>query len=142
MNIDVLIAFLIGMTILAATPGVGVFSSIAQAIAGGFVSSLFFISGLVSGDMIFFFLALVGVTTISEIMGELFFIVKILGGIYLIYLGLKAFKKNVKKVSTINNKQKSKVKIFVSGLLVTKGNPKPILFYASVVPTIVDIKHV
>jgi threonine/homoserine/homoserine lactone efflux protein len=142
MNYEVLIAFLIGMIILSATPGVGVFSSIAQAISGGFISSLFFISGLVLGDILFFILAVVGVTTISEIMGEMFFIIKIIGGIYLVYLGVKAIKKNKSVAKTIIKPKVTKSKTFTSGLLVTLGNPKPILFYASIVPTIVNLENI
>ena len=142
MNIEVLLAFSIGMIILAVTPGVGVFSSVAQAISGGFISSLVFISGLILGDIIFFILAIIGVSAISEIMGELFFVVRIIGGIYLVYLGIKSLKKNGTETNTFLNTKKSRRRIFLSGLLVTMGNPKPILFYASVVPTIVDINKI
>ena len=142
MNIEVLLAFSIGMIILAVTPGVGVFFSVAQAISGGFISSLVFISGLIMGDIIFFILAIIGVSAISEIMGELFFVVRIIGGIYLVYLGIKSLKKNGTETNTFLNTKKSRRRIFLSGLLITMGNPKPILFYASVVPTIVDINKI
>jgi threonine/homoserine/homoserine lactone efflux protein len=144
MNIEVLIAFSIGMIILAVTPGIGVFSSVAQAVSSGFISSLFFVSGLILGDIIFFLLAVIGITAISEIMGEIFFIIRITGGVYLIYLGIKTLKKNGAEsgTHTFLNTKKSRKKVFLSGLLVTLGNPKPILFYASVVPTIVDIDKI
>jgi threonine/homoserine/homoserine lactone efflux protein len=97
---------------------------------------------LILGDIIFFILAIIGVTAISDIMGELFFVVRIIGGVYLIYLGIKTLKNNRSESTTILNVKKSRKKIFLSGLLVTMGNPKPILFYASVVPTIVDIENI
>ena len=54
MNFEILIAFLFGMVILSATPGPGVLASVSTALSKGFKASLFFISGLVIGDIIFF----------------------------------------------------------------------------------------
>lgn len=142
MNIEMLLAFSIGMTILAATPGVGVFASVSTALAQGFNKSLFLIGGLVLGDIIFFLLALAGLSAISTLMGELFFFIKIAGGIYLIYLGIKMYRQNSNALEEVKVEKKSSLKIFTSGFLVTMGNPKPILFYASVVPTIIDVPSV
>ena len=142
MNINILAAFLIGMIILAATPGPGVFASMSTAIAQGFISSLFLIGGLVIGDTIFFLFAIFGLTAVAKIAGGLFLFIKIAGGIYLIYLGVKIFRE-VNSQMKINSKQnKSKYQTFVGGFLVTLGNPKPILFYASVLPTIINFKEV
>jgi threonine/homoserine/homoserine lactone efflux protein len=142
MNIEILIAFSIGMIVLAASPGPGVFASVSKAISDGFKSSLFLISGLVLGDVLFLILALIGMSTISKIMGEMFFTIKIAGGIYLVFLGIKAFKRSKPTSVEVKTGGKNKMSAFMSGLLVTLGNPKPILFYASVVPTIINIKDV
>lgn len=142
MNWEILFAFLIGMTILAASPGPGVLASVSKALAEGFKSSLFLIGGLVLGDTIFLVLALMGMSAISKIMGELFFIIKIIGGLYLIYLGIRMVKKNSIQINSKLSRKQSRFKTFLSGFLVTMGNPKPILFYASVVPTIIDIHSV
>ena len=42
MNIQLLFPFFIGLVILAATPGPGIFASMAKAVAEGFKSALFF----------------------------------------------------------------------------------------------------
>ncbi|MBN2010836.1 LysE family translocator [candidate division KSB1 bacterium] len=142
MNYQMLLAFFIGMTILAATPGPGVFASMAKAMSSGFRSALILIGGLAVGDSVFLILALIGMSTISRLMGEMFFIIKIAGGMYLIYLGLKLFSKKKSVQAEICDKNTTGFKTFVSGFLVTMSNPKPILFYSSVVPTIVDIEHI
>jgi threonine/homoserine/homoserine lactone efflux protein len=142
MNFEMLIAFSIGMIILAASPGPGVFATVSTAMAYGFRASMYLLSGLVLGDVIFLVLALVGMSAISKITGELFFIIKIAGGIYLIYLGIKLYKKNLPVTDEFKIKDRNNVNTFFSGLFVTMGNPKPILFYASVVPTIINIKEV
>ena len=130
------------MIILAATPGPGVIASMARAVSEGFLSSLFFIGGLVCGDIIFLLLALFGLSAIAKILGTLFIIIRIIGGLYLIYLGIKMFKSSKFQVDTNNKIEFSKRQSFTGGFLTTMGNPKPILFYASVLPTIINFNEV
>ena len=142
MNYELLAPFSIGMLILAASPGPGVLGSVSKAVSSGFVSSLFFIGGLVLGDIIFMIMAVLGLSVISQIMGELFFMIKVAGGLYLIYLGIKTLraKQTARKIE--KDSTKDNLKTSVAGFLVTMGNPKPILFYASVLPTILNINDI
>ncbi len=142
MDYEILAGFLVGMIILSATPGPGVFASISKAVSNGFKSSLLFISGLVIGDSIFLILAYIGISAISEAMGEMFFIIRIAGGVYLIFLGIKTFKKTNLNIELNGRVKKSKYQTILSGLFLTLGNPKPILFYASVLPTIINFSKV
>jgi threonine/homoserine/homoserine lactone efflux protein len=142
MNINLLVAFLIGMIILAATPGPGVFASIAKAIAEGFKASLYFIGGLVAGDIIFLLLALFGLSAVAKIMGGMFLLVKIIGGLYLMYLGIKIYRSVQIHIHDQAKHDSNRIQTFTSGFLVTIGNPKPILFYASVLPTIINFNDV
>jgi len=142
MNINLLFAFFIGMIILAATPGPGVFASMAKAISEGFKASLYLIGGLVTGDIIFLLLALFGLAALAKIWGGLFFFIKIIGGIYLMYLGIKIYTSAQIQTNAKAKQNKNRFQTFMSGLLVTLGNPKPILFYASVLPTIIDFNQV
>jgi threonine/homoserine/homoserine lactone efflux protein len=142
MNYQLLVPFSIGMFILAASPGPGVFGSVSKAMSSGFIASLFFIGGLVLGDIIFLIFAILGMSFISQLMGELFFFIKILGGIYLIYLGIKMFLAKEETGELKEEKAINNFKTFTGGFLVTMGNPKPIIFYASVLPTILNINEV
>ena len=143
MSLQIIIPFTIGMILLSASPGPGVFSTLAEALSNGFKSSMFFLTGLIIGDIIFLLLAVFGISFISVLLGEFFIFIKIIGGLYLIYLGIKMWKSskfdfNISK--KVNNKNKFQ-KMF-AGLLVTLGNPKAIIFYASLLPTIVDLKTI
>jgi threonine/homoserine/homoserine lactone efflux protein len=142
MNFNLLLAFLIGMIILAATPGPGVFASMAKAISAGFKASLFLIGGLVLGDIIFLLLALFGLAAVSKIWEGVFLFIKIIGGIYLMYLGIKIYQSTQLQIDIESSNSENKLQTFMSGLLVTMGNPKPILFYASVLPTIINFNEV
>ena len=142
MNYEILAGFLVGMIVLSATPGPGVFASMTTAVSDGFKSSLLFIGGLVIGDSIFLILALIGMSAISKALGEMFFIIKIAGGAYLIFLGIKAFRNTHLNKGLKTKVKRNKYKTILSGLLLTLGNPKPVLFYASVLPTIINFSKV
>ncbi len=142
MNFTVLVPFFFGMVLLAASPGPGVIGSMARAVADGFRSSLWFIGGLVAGDIIFMTLAVFGLSAISRVAEGVFLVVRIAGGLYLIYMGIEIFR-DVHSIPTAETKStKGNFQIFTSGFLVTMGNPKPILFYASVLPTLIDFRQV
>ena len=130
------------MIVLAATPGPGVFGSMAKAAAEGFKMSLFFIGGLVLGDSILLAFALLGLSAIAKLMGGMFLIIKFAGGLYLVYLGYRMFVS--KKISghAQSEKKENKWQTCLSGVLLSLGNPKPILFYASVLPTIINFNDV
>ena len=143
MSIELILAFTTGMVILSASPGPGVFSTLAEALSNGFKSSMYFLTGLIIGDIFFLLLAVFGLSFISVALGEFFIIVKIIGGAYLIYLGIKMWK-NSKFNLNINKSKSTKTKFqkMLAGLLVTLGNPKAIIFYASLLPTIIDLKNI
>lgn len=137
---DVLLAFIIGRIILSATPGPGVLTSIIKAISDGFNESMYFLSGVVLCNIIYLLLALYGISSLSRTIGEMFFLVKIFGGFYLIIIGIKLFQtKNFQNRPVIHENKNGN---FVSGFILTAGNPEPILFYASVLPTLIEVETV
>jgi len=60
MTVESTFAFALAMLVLAATPGPGVFASVAQAISSGVRSSIDVIAGIVIGDLFFLMLAILG----------------------------------------------------------------------------------
>jgi threonine/homoserine/homoserine lactone efflux protein len=142
MNFNLLVPFFFGMVILAATPGPGVFASMAKASTAGFVASLYLIGGLAVGDMIFLNLALLGLSAVAKILGPFFIVIRIVGGIYLIYMGVMMYKSVELQAGGNAEKIEPRYRTFLSGMLVSLGNPKPILFYGSVLPTIINFNEV
>ena len=69
----------------------------------------------------------------------LFQIIKIAGGLYLLYLGFKLLKAGFKptELSYENNKV-SKKKLFINTYLVTALNPKGIIFFVSFLPQFIN----
>ena len=54
------------------------------------------------------------------------------------YLGIKIYTSIQIQIDINAQGDKNRFQTFMSGLLVTLSNPKPILFYASVLPTIIN----
>ena len=128
------------MLILAASPGPGVFATVARALASGFRPSLAVIVGIVLGDVIYLLFAAFGLSVVARALGNLFFIVKICGGAYLIWLGVKIWLKEPEPVSGSHNPEtRSRWGNFAGGLFITLSNPKVILFYCGFLPTFLDL---
>jgi len=140
MTVESVSGFAAAMFILAITPGPGVFAAVSQALSSGFRSSLELIAGIVLGDIVFLLLAIFGLSALVHILGDLFFIVRLAGGLYLIWLGWKMFTAMPSVSDTRTEGEKSSsTQRFLSGFLITLGNPKVILFYAGFLPTFVDL---
>ena len=140
MSVESILGFTVAMFILAVTPGPGVFASVSQALSSGFRSSLAVIAGIVLGDLVFLFFAVFGLSAIAYVLGELFFIIKLAGGAYLIWLGLKMWTKEPIPFN-VNRKfgKRNEWQRFIGGLFITLGNPKVILFYAGFLPTFINL---
>jgi threonine/homoserine/homoserine lactone efflux protein len=73
-------------------------------------------------------------------LGNMFFILKICGGAYLIWLGVRIW---LKKPEPVTGNQKRNIHSpwgnFATGLVITLSNPKVILFYCGFLPTFLDL---
>jgi len=128
------------MLVLAASPGPGVFATIARALASGFRPTIAVIWGIVLGDVIFLLFAAFGLSMVAKALGNLFFIVKICGGAYLIWLGVKIWLKKPESVTADQDlNTASRWGNFATGLVITLSNPKVILFYCGFLPTFLDL---
>ena len=134
------IGFSVAMLILAASPGPGVFATVARALASGFRPALAVICGIVLGDIIFLMLAALGLSIVARLFGNMFVIIKICGGAYLVWLGIRIWLKNPQPASgTQDSDSSSRWENFVGGLIITLSNPKVILFYCGFLPTFLDL---
>ncbi|WP_024954113.1 LysE family translocator [Sulfurospirillum arcachonense] len=139
MDFLTIMAFSGALFIFMASPGPGTFAIIARALGSGFNHAFSMSLGIVLGDLIFLLMAIFGLNAIANMMGEVFIIVKYIGGIYLLYLGYKIFTSKANENSVKNVKSISYGKDFITGLFVCLSNPKVILFYLGFLPTFIDL---
>jgi len=124
---------------VAASPGPGVFTTVATALSAGFRAALALIVGIVSGHLVFLLLAIFGLALVARAMGSFFVWIKVLGGLYLMVLGVKIWfaAPAVGSASGSHAVKSSPAGNWLKGLLVTFSNPKAILFYSSIFPAFI-----
>lgn len=140
MDLLTILAFSGALFIFMASPGPGTFAIIARALGSGFSHAFSMSLGIVLGDLVFLLMAIFGLNAIATVMGDIFVLVKYIGGIYLIYLGIKIFRSKPALDAIKSSKSISLKKDFISGFLVCISNPKVILFYLGFLPTFVNLE--
>jgi len=139
LTVESVIALMAASILIKVAPGPGVLATIGHAMARGFRPTLAFVAGVMCGDLVYILAVLLGLAAIAREFHDVFFAVRLLGGAYLIWLGISMF-----RVSVAPDKDKAPVDnghaaAYRSGLLVTLGNPKVMLFYGGLLPTFIDI---
>jgi threonine/homoserine/homoserine lactone efflux protein len=135
-----IVGFAMAMLILAASPGPGVFATVARALASGLAPALAVIGGIVLGDIVYLSFAIFGLAAVAHLLGDLFVIVKIAGGAYLIWVGYGIWRSSASAVSLAGDGSgQARLGNFLTGLLITLANPKVILFYIGLLPTFLDL---
>lgn len=134
-----IIALAGAMFLLASTPGPGVFATLARALTSGFSHAAVVVAGIVLGDLVFLLLAIYGLAVIADILGNFFAIVRYVGGIYLIWLGYKMWTSKPEQPEIQGINELSWKANFLSGFVITLGNPKVILFYLGFLPTFLNL---
>ena len=140
MTVYTTIGFFVAMLLLATSPGPGVFAVVASALSSGFKGTIPVICGIVMGDILFLLLAVFGLSVVATVLGDLFFLVRICGGIYLFILGMRLiFTKPRPTPESSKLSGTNQLSRLISGLVITLSNPKVILFYCGFLPTFLDL---
>lgn len=128
------------MAALALVPSTSVALIVARASSAGFSNGSAVVAGIVFGDLVFVFLAVLGMTALAEVLGNFFLILRYLAGGYLICFGISLMRSSASLQLENCGRSVSKLSSsFFSGLLLTLGDVKAIFFYASLFPAFVDL---
>ena len=133
--------FLAVATLLIVIPGPAVLYITAKSIEQGYKAGIISVLGIGAGGLIHVLFAAIGVSAILVTSAAGFSMVKYLGALYLIYLGIRRMlDKNpfLQKQSTGQRKQLSK--IFYEGVVVNALNPKTAIFFFAFLPQFVNLE--
>jgi threonine/homoserine/homoserine lactone efflux protein len=123
-----------------ASPGPAVLALTARVLARGKQGIAGFIAGCAIGDLIWFTLAAAGLAVIAQTMHEVFLVIKYAGVAYLLYLAYKLWtapadpSAKAPKLTADTN-----ASMLVAGLALTLSNPKTMVFFLAILPTVVDL---
>jgi threonine/homoserine/homoserine lactone efflux protein len=122
------------------SPGPGVAALVARVLARGLRGAPAFIAGFLIGDLIWFTVAAAGLALLAQTFAVVFLVVKYAGAAYLLYLAWKLWTAPA-AASEIAEAAPSErpLRLFFGSLSLTLGNPKPIVFFLAILPTVVDL---
>lgn len=140
MTFFAIVSFFVIMLSLAALPSASVALVVVRSASHGLRNGVAVAVGIVAGDLIFMGIALLGMSMLALSMGSLFALFKYLGGAYLIWLGIQLVRsKEPISLRVPDTRRSTLFASFAAGLLLTLGDLKAILFYASLFPTLMNV---
>lgn len=133
--------FLLAYATAVAVPGPGLAALLARVLARGPVGIAPFIVGFIIGDLTWFAVAAAGIAALAETLGSLFTFIRFAGAAYLLYMAYKLVTARPEPVDLSAEPHPSSAarREFASSLALALGNPKVILFFMALLPTVVDL---
>ena len=133
-----LIFFIIASLALLVIPGPAVFYIIARTLEQGRVAGLVSTLGITFASVVHVIFAALGLSALILKSALIFNIIKYLGAIYLIYLGIKTLCGSNQPVAKINVKPAPLSTLFWQGFIVNILNPKTAIFFLAFLPQFVN----
>ncbi|KQW31968.1 lysine transporter LysE [Rhizobium sp. Root274] len=139
MTLATIIAYCGALFIAAAIPGPGMTAIVARALGSGFRPTLFMGFGLILGDIVYLTAVILGLALVAKTFTTVFLVIKFIGAAYLVYIAYKLWTSGLLAQSVAAETENRAWRSFLSGLLVTLGNPKTMLFYIALVPSLLPL---
>jgi threonine/homoserine/homoserine lactone efflux protein len=124
-----------------ATPGPGVAAVVARSLANGTRGAAAFIGGFIAGDLLWFTAAATGLSALAENAHTAFVVLKYAGAVYLLYLSFRMWTASpVTPDSATADLESSSGRLFLGSLTLTLSNPKPMIFFLALLPTVITLQ--
>jgi threonine/homoserine/homoserine lactone efflux protein len=154
MSLSGLLIFAGAYFLAVVSPGPGVAAFVARVLARGCRGIAGFIGGFIVGDLIWFAFAAAGMAALAQTYHTVFVVVKWLGVAYLLFLAFQMWTSAGGLTITSTSAESgepaqdqasgsadSHASLFIASLTLTLGNPKAIMFFMALLPTIVDLRE-
>jgi threonine/homoserine/homoserine lactone efflux protein len=135
----VLATFAVALLLNAGSPGPSVAALVSRVITNGWRDVLPFVLAMWIGEVGWLTVSMAGLTTLAEAFHTGFVILKWLGVGYLAYLAFKMWRAPVDEKADALPTRQSPVSMFAAGMALTIGNPKIMVFYLAVLPSLVTL---
>ncbi len=142
MTLTSLFVFACALFVAASSPGPSVAALVARVISKGARDVLPFLVAMWVGEAIWLTCAVAGLAAIAETFHYAFVTIKWLGVCYLFYLAWKMWFASPDGEGEALPETQSPLKLFFAGMTVTLGNPKIMMFYMALLPSIIDVRAV
>lgn len=142
MNIETLLVYTTVTFFYVTSPGPAIILAIVNGLRADMKTVMISSLANIIGLFILSTASILGLGVILKTSSTLFMIVKILGALYLIYLGYKFLRnKGGFNISDLEDEKivKSKKSYFLESFILAVTNPKPILFFTAIFPQFLDL---
>lgn len=134
MSIELWLAFVAAATVLLMIPGPTVLLVVSYALTQGRRVALAMALGVALGDFIAMTASLLGLGALVLASAELFTLLKWVGAVYLVWMGIKLLRSRPKLGELADPARKEARAVFLHAMTVTALNPKSIAFFIAFVP--------
>ncbi len=134
MNYEILISFVGASMLLTIMPGPDIIYVLVQSVTNGKKYGIATSLGLVSGIIIHTSLVAFGVSAIIKQSENIYFLIKLFGALYLLYLAYQSYKSQEEVLLDAKAEKNSLLKLFKQGFIMNVLNPKVSIFFLAFFP--------
>lgn len=139
MSLQLWLAFVAASAVLLVIPGPTILTVISYSLSHGQRAKVPLVAAVALGDSTALVLSLLGVGALLAASAFWFTVVKWIGGLYLIYLGVRLLRAGATAGAAIATAaETSRWRLFANTYLVTALNPKGIVFFVAFLPQFID----
>jgi threonine/homoserine/homoserine lactone efflux protein len=129
--------FLLAALVIAAVPGPGIFYVAARTLSGGGQAGIASSFGTALGGLVHVVAGGLGVSAIILASAQLFSLLKLIGALYLVWLGIRTFRA-ARHAPVLDLSGAGTERAFREGIVVEALNPKTAAFFLAFIPQFLD----
>ena len=142
MSLSALLVFALTLLVAAGSPGPSIAALVARVLTSGLRDVLPFLAAMWLGEAVWLTVAVTGLAVLAQTFHGLFVLLKLAGVLYLLWLAWQMWHAPATPADTALPAAQRPWRMFLAGLLVTLGNPKIMVFYLALLPTLIDLHGV
>lgn len=142
MTLASVLVFAAALFVAAGSPGPSIAALVSRVLTKGWRDVLPFLMAMWVGETVWLSFAVAGLSAIAESFQPVFVAIKWIGVAYLLYLAWRMWFARTDAADGELPESRSTARMFFAGLTVTLGNPKIMMFYVALLPSIIDLNGV
>ncbi|MCV2884024.1 LysE family translocator [Aestuariibacter sp. AA17] len=143
MTLVSVISLFFAFILLAILPGPGVIAVVSRTVSNSLRRGVLTSVGILIGDAFFIVMAIATVNYAVSSLDCVFLLIQLVGSFYLIWLGIQGWRNKTSSDKFVINSSEfsGTISSILSGLFITLGNPKIIVFYIGFLPAFIDLSN-
>ena len=137
MELITLATFAVALVINAGSPGPSIAALVSRVITNGWRDIMPFLAAFWIGEVLWLTVSMAGLTALAERFYTGFQMLRWAGILYLVYLAWKMWKAPTPESSSDVPKRQNPWSMFAGGMALTLGNPKLMVFYLALLPSLI-----